>query len=428
MENMINTFASLGNYYEPNIIVTLGVLIVVTFLGSKIFQKVGIPQVVGFIVMGVALGASGLNLVPLRLVDDLSFISQIALGLIGFDMGGHLRFDEIRQKGRSILFILLFESFGTFVLVSAGIYAITRSLHTALLVGALSSATAPAATVDVLAEYDAKGPLTTCLLAVVGLDDALSLLLYSIAAALAETMLAGSGMPSLIQILELPLIEIGGSIAIGLSAGLVLNYIMHHMERLHDAMAVSIGFVLVCVGLSEALNLSLILTTMVMGITVVNRSPAHGRHIRFTIEQAGPVIYVLFFALVGARFQISLLPTMGLLGIAYVLLRSTGKFLGAWVGGVLGGAAPAVKNNLGLGLLSQAGVAIGLAVASQHRFSSLGPEGEKLGAVITLMITAPTFVVQIFGPIGVKFAIGRAGEVGQARLELDGWASEGTPD
>jgi len=425
MENILSYF---GIHYEPNIITTIGLLIALSFLGSKLFQRLGIPQVVGFIVMGVVLGTSFLNLVPIELVEELTFVSEVALGLIGFDMGSHLRFDELRQKGRSILFILLFESFGTFLLVSAGIYLITGSVHAALIFGALSSATAPAATVDVLAEYDAQGPLTTSLLAVVGLDDALSLLLFSIVAAYTETLLTGTGRPTLIQVLELPFFEIGGSILLGVLAGLILNQILHRMKNLHDAMAISIGFVFLCVGISETMSLSLILTTMVMGITVVNQYPEHGRSIRFTIEQAGPVVYVLFFTLVGARFAIRLLPAMGLIGIAYVLLRSGGKFVGAWLGGLVGGAEPAVKNNLGFGLLSQAGVAIGLAMACVNRFTPLGPEGEKLGMLIISVITATTFVVQIFGPIGVKFAIGRAGEIGKAKYQVNGWASEGKPE
>ncbi len=425
---MLGLLDSLGIHYQPNIITTIGLLIAVAFLGSKVFQRLGIPQVVGFIVMGVVMGTSFLNIVPLELVEELSFISQLALGLIGFDMGSHLRLREVRKMGRSILFILLFESVGTFVLVTVGIYAVTRSWHTALLFGALSSATAPAATVDVLAEYDAKGPLTTSLLAVVGLDDALSLLLFSIVAALSETILTGVDSPSVLQILELPILEIGGALVLGMAAGYLLNGLMHRMKSHHDAMAISIGFVFLCVGLSEALGFSLILTTMVMGMTVVNNWPEHGRHIRFTIEQAGPVIYVLFFAMVGARFQISLLPTMGLIGIAYVVLRSVGKYVGAWAGGVLGRAIPQVRDNLGLGLLSQAGVAIGLAMTSYDRFCACGPEGEKLGSLIINVITTTTFVVQIFGPIGVKLAIRRAGEIGQARIQDNGWASEGRPD
>jgi Kef-type K+ transport system membrane component KefB len=418
----------LGIHPEPATLAVIGLIIAVAFLGSKLFQRLGIPQVVGFIVMGVLLGTSFLKVVPLELAEELVFISEIALGLIGFDMGSHLRLGELRQVGRSLVFVLLFEAIGTFAIVTAGVYAITQSWHTALIFGALSSATAPAATVDVLAEYDAKGPLTTSLLAVVGMDDALALILYSVAAALAESLLVGSGTPSFLNIVKLPLVEIGGSVVLGLGMGLLLDLIMRRMARQHDAMAVSIGFVFLCVGLSQSLGFSLILTTMILGMVIVNRSPEHGRHIRFTIEQAGPVIYVLFFALVGARFQVALLPTMGLLGIAYVVLRSFGKYVGAWLGGTVGGAAPAVRNNLGLGLLSQAGVAIGLALASASRFSAYGEEGKALGDLIINVITATTFVVQIIGPICVKLAISRAGEIGRATVEHDAWASEGTPE
>ncbi len=348
----------------------------------------------------------------------------------------HYRNSKLKQvlKPRlcdfNCIFILIFEAFGAFFLVTSGVYALTQSWYTALIFGALSSATAPAATVDVLAEYDAKGPLTTTLLAVVGLDDALSLLLYSLTAAFAASLLAGGEAPSLVEILELPIIEIGGSILLGASMGFALNVLMHRMKSRHDAMAVCIGFVLLAAGISLVMNFSLILTTMVLGMITVNCCPDHGRHIRYTIEQAGPVIYVLFFTLVGARFQVSLLPTMGMLGLAYIILRGTGKFGGAWLGGGrIGGAEPAVRNNLGFGLLSQAGVAIGLALASASRFSQYGEEGQALGSLIINVITATTFVVQIIGPIAVKFAITRAGEVGKAREDVDDiWASEGTPE
>jgi Kef-type K+ transport system membrane component KefB len=244
----------------------------------------------------------------------------------------------------------------------------------------------------------------TTLLVVVGLDDALSLLLYSLVAAFAASLMVGGEAPNLIEILELPFIEIGGSIVLGFIMGYALNWLMHRMKSRHDAMAVSIGFVLLAAGISLVMDVSPILTTVVLGMVTVNCCPEHGRHIRYTIEQAGPVIYVLFFTLVGARFQISLLPTMGFIGLAYIILRSTGKFGGAWLGGKIGGAEPAVRNNLGFGLLSQAGVAIGLALASAARFSQYGEEGQALSNFIINVITATTFVVQIIGPIAVKFA------------------------
>jgi Kef-type K+ transport system membrane component KefB len=421
-------FSTVTEFLNIDILATIGILITAAFIGSKAFQRLGIPQVVGFIVVGTLCGTSFLNIIPLELAHELTFISHIALGLIGFDIGSHLRLRELRQLGRCLIIILIFESIGTFLIVTAGIYAITDSIHTAFIFGALASATAPAATVDVLAEYDSKGPLTTSILVVVGLDDALALILYSIAANLAEVTLVGTGSITWENTALIPIVEIGGSVLLGFGLGFILEWIMKHMKSHHDAMAISIGFVFIGVGLSETFGFSLILTSMLMGSFLVNRDPAHTRSIRFTIEQAGPVIYVLFFSLVGARFQISLLPAMGLLGIAYILLRSLGKFGGSWIGGKIGKAESVVCNNLGFGLLSQAGVAIGLALASQQRFSTLGEEGEVLGNLILNVITATTFVVQIIGPIFVKFAINRAGEIGQAKIEDDPWASEGLPE
>jgi Kef-type K+ transport system membrane component KefB len=319
---------------------------------------------------------------------------------------------------------LLFESFGAFVLVGTGVYLFTRDLNTAIIFGAISTATAPAATVDVLAEYDAKGPLTTCLLAVIGLDDALALLLFSLSSGFVENRLSSSASASFIDILLVPVVEIGGSIILGILMSMTLDYLLHKIKGQHDGMAISIGIVFLSVGISVSLGMSLILTTMVMGFILINRSPEHGYRIRYTIEQAGPVLYVLFFALIGARFQLSLLPSLGVLGLIYVSMRTIGKYLGARIGGEMGGADPMVCQNLGLGLLSQAGVAVGLAINTGTRFLAYGPEGEALGSLIINVITASTFIVQIIGPISVKSAITRAGEIGKGKGTIDDWATE----
>lgn len=411
----------------------VGLTIWGAFAVGQVFRRFGIPQVVGFIVAGTFLGTSFLNLVPNELNDNLLFVSELALALIGFEMGEHLRFDQLRTLGRSIVLIVLCEAFGAFVIVAAGVYAVTEELYTGLIFGAIASATAPAATVDVLAEYGAEGPLTTTLLAVVGIDDAVSLLLFSLTASLAEPLLgsdgglslgdllSGKGPVSLVEMLELPITEIGGSLLIGVLFGLFLARWMAHIHsnhepkrRQHDAMAVSVAAVFIAAGLSHTLELSLILTTMTMGVTVVNRNSGMGDYIRFTIEHAGPVVYVLFFALVGARFDISTLPAMGTLGLVYIVLRSGGKYVGVWVGGTIARASPIVRDNLGFGLLSQAGVAIGLALECECRFAEYGPKAAEVGVLVLKVITATTFVVQLIGPVMVKLAIRRAGEIGRA--------------
>jgi Kef-type K+ transport system membrane component KefB len=415
---------SISDALTQNTLSLIGLIIVTAFIGSKLFNKLGIPQIVGFIITGVAFGPSLLNIVPVRLSSELLFISEIALGLIGFDIGSHLKLNEIRKIGKSILTILVFEAFGAFILVAVGVYIFTRDLNTALMFGAISTATAPAATVDVLAEYDAKGPLTTSLLAVIGLDDALALLLFSLTSGFVENRLTDAAASTLYDILLIPAVEIGGSLLLGVIMSLTLDYLLDKIKGQHDGMAISIGFVFLSVGISVSLGMSLILTTMAIGFILINRSPHHGYRIRYTIEQAGPVLYVLFFALIGARFQLSLLPSMGVLGLIYVTMRTVGKYIGARFGGELGKAEPAVCKNLGLGLLSQAGVAVGLAINTGTRFLSYGPAGETLGYLIINVITASTFVVQIVGPICVKMAITRAGEIGKGRGTIDDWASE----
>ncbi|MBU0492893.1 MAG: cation:proton antiporter [Chloroflexi bacterium] len=397
----------------PDALAVIGLVVILGVAAGRFMQVLRTPHVVGFILLGVLLGSSFLNVIPQDFIEDLGFVSEVALGLIGFDIGGHLRFSELRRLGRSIALIVLFEAVGSFALVGAGVTLLTGSAVTGLIFGSLASATAPAATVDVLAQYKAKGPLTTTLYAVVGLDDAVALILASVAIAIAEAMFRGTGV-STIEMLGVPLYEIGGSLLVGVLIAIPFDFLLNRIKDHEEALILSLGTVLLTAGLANTLHLSLILTTMTLGIATANISPQNAGRITYTIERVGPVIYILFFVLVGARLQIWLLPTMGLLGILYLVLRTFGKYTGATLGATLGGAEPNVRKYLGLGLLSQAGVAIGLSISICQRFSACGVEGSELGALVINVITATTFVVQIFGPLCVKFAIMRAGE---ARLQ-----------
>lgn len=400
--------------WELDIMSLIGLIIISAYLVSKGMQRIRIPQVVGFILVGVLLGSSFLNLVPLPLVHELAVVSEVALALIGFDIGSHLHFSDLRRLGHSILAILLCEGVGAFLIVTMGVYILTRSVPMALIFGALASATAPAATVDVLHEYHAKGPLTTTLLAVVGLDDALSLLLFSFAATIAESLLKGAGGLSLTPIVTLSLQEIGAALLLGTAVGIPFQELLNRLEHEHAVYGFVVGMVVFVAGLASSLGVSLILTLMTMGVVVANVRGDNSLYVRRVVERVGPLIYMLFFALVGARLQISLLPAMGLLGLTYLLLRTGGKLAGAWLGGTLGRASLQVRNYLGFGLLSQAGVAIGLALSIAHRFDGYGEAGIHLGTTVINVITATTFVVQIVGPIMLKFAITRADEIGKA--------------
>jgi Kef-type K+ transport system membrane component KefB len=406
-----------------DVLALIGATILCAFATGMIARKLGIPQVVGFIVTGTLLGSTLLDVMPRDLVDNLDFVSELALGLIGFEMGSHLRFNELRRLGRGIIAILLSEVIITFVLVAGGITLLTGDSTIGLIFGALATATAPAATVDVLEEYKAEGPLTTSILAVVGMDDALALLAFSLGISFAESSFGSTELPSLLRILEEPFIEIGGAALLGVMLALPLTLFYRRIScSASDILVVSVGTIFLCAGLANSLGFSLILTTMILGIIVVNVDEGNGECVATTIERAGPVLYILFFALVGARFDVQTLLVGGMtltVSVAYVILRSTGKFGGAWFGGYISRAEPAVRDNLGLSLLSQAGVAVGLALSISHRFDVYGPEGIELGTLVITTITATTFIVQIIGPVMVKIAITRAGEAGKRSDDLD---------
>lgn len=402
-----------------DILAVIGLTIMLAFLGSKVIKRLGIPQVVGYVVVGVLLGPSFLNLIPDSLSAELGFISEVALGLIGFEMGSHLRLEDLRRLGRSITLIVLSEGIGSFLLVGGGIYLVTRSIPLAVLLGAVASATAPAATVEVLAEYRSEGPLTTTLLAVVGLDDALALLLYTLSATLAESLFAHTGSLPIGSMLLLSVKEIGGALLLGFGVGLPFQWALNRLKERHAVCAFIVGMIFFVAGLSSMFEVSLILTLMVIGIVVANIWHDNSQYARCVAERVGPLAYTLFFALAGAHLRLSALPEMGLVGLAYLLLRAGGKVGGASLGARIGRAPAAVQKYLGFGLLSQAGVAIGLALATAHRFDAYGEAGVALSQTIINVVAATVFVAELVGPVMVKFAIVHAGEVDQGQPMLD---------
>lgn len=395
-----------------NVLLLAGICILAGTLGGEGIKRIKAPQVVGYIVIGVFLGSSGFNLLKPVDIESMNVIVSFTLGLIGFGIGRELQFEKLKSLGKSILSIVVFEAFGAFLLVAIGVSILTGSIATGLIFGALASATAPAATVDVLYEYKAKGPLTTTLLAVVGIDDAIALILYGFASTLAKSLISETATLSMMNVLVTPLLEIGGSILIGGAVGAAYALLTKRMRNPIKILTVTIGTVLLLSGITMSLQLSLILSNMTMGIMVANLAPVANRRIASILDNFSPPFYIFFFTLVGARLQISMLPQMGLIGIFYIFLRTAGKFSGTWFGAKISGATDSVKKYLGFALFSQAGVAIGLAISASHELAATGEKGAQLGQLAINVITATTFVVQLIGPPFVKYAIVKAKEVG----------------
>ena len=416
-------FMQFSTVEAANLILLLGLIMFLGALGGRLFQKLRIPQVVGYIVIGVLIGQSGLQLLSVPVITALEPLSSVALSLIGFLIGAELKIGVIKKYGKQFVGILLFEAIVPFFVVSLVVtavsFALTRdfatSLSIGLVLGAISSATAPAATTDVLKENRTRGPLTMTVLGIVAMDDAVALILYAVASSLAAILLGGGAGLSLgAQLLAL-LYEVGGSIIVGGLTGLALGQIIRNlMSDEGRILSFSLGALFLCTGVCTLLALDNILAAMSLGFAMVNFAPAKTRETFSLVEKFTPPIYVMFFVLVGAKLNIwNVNAFVAVLAILYVLCRTLGKSVGARLGAALTKAPETVKNYLPFCLLSQAGVAIGLSIAAGQDFAA------TIGPTIMLIITATTFVVQLVGPICVKYGITKAGECGLDITEED---------
>jgi Kef-type K+ transport system membrane component KefB/predicted transcriptional regulator len=404
-----------------NLILLMGLAIFFGTAGAGVFQKFRIPKVVAYVVIGLIIGESGLNLIGRDTVETLSSFNMFALGIIGFMIGGELTRDVFKKYGKQFFIILFSEGIAAFAIVailSGFVYwcftkDIRTSISIALVLGAIASATAPAATATVLWEYKTRGPLTSTVLAIVALDDGLSLLLYGFASSIAAALIGQTHSSMWIAILT-SVFEIAGAIVLGLLAGFLLSSILKLIKEPDKALAFTVSSVLLVIGLSIALKVGSILAAMTLGVTMANLASRRRQNTFELIEKFAPPIYVLFFVLAGAHLVLTeITGWMVIMVVVYLVGRTGGKLLGSWFGARVSQAADVVRRYLGFCLLSQAGVAIGLAIISGQLFT-----GQIAHAIIVIVMTT-TFVVEIFGPMFVKLGVKKAGEIGLNITEED---------
>lgn len=381
----------------------LGIALIIGVLCGKLMNKVKIPSVAGYILAGLIVGVSGLNIIDGDLIEKVSFLSDFALCIIAFNIGSELELSIIKSLGKSIFIIAFFEAICAFILVGTVTYALTQDVAMALILGAVSSATAPAATVMVLKELNAKGPLTSSLLGVVAVDDAICLIIYAIAASIAKVFIDHDAI-TVQKVLILPVKEIALSIVVGAICGILLSYLIRISKRDSEMLPFIVGSLLLVDGIAAMLELSPLLTSMAMGIAVANLA-VHKHKAFSSIEAFSPPIVAAFFVLAGSRLNIAYLPQIGLVGVAYLLFRIIGKLLGASFGATIAKAPQNVKKYIGFGLLSQVGVAVGLAITVNREFP-----GTELGSMVVTILLATTIITEIIGPIATKHAVTSASE------------------
>lgn len=393
------------------IMAMLGVALLLGWGVGLLCRRVKVPMVVGYILVGVIMGRSVLGIFNAENFEGLVFFTYIALACIGFDIGGELVFRKLRNLGKAIIWISILESLGAFILVTSAIYLYNRKLYIALVFGALASATAPAATVDVLREYQAAGPLTTTVFAVVGIDDAIAIIIYAFSIFFSKMLLV-SGDVHLAEVALKPTGEILGALGLGFAIGVIFLFIIRHYAARRGLMVLTWGAIVIVTGLANAIGLSLILANMALGLTVVNTTKWRRDDLFELMRNTTPPLFVIFFVLVGSQLDVGKLVSLGWIGALYIIFRSIGKQSGASVGAVVSNAQPVVRKYLGLCLFSQAGVAIGLSIQTwltlgQERY---GAAGAELGMMAISVIAATTLVFQLIGPPFTRYAVIKAGE------------------
>lgn len=390
-----------------NVLLLVGIILAFGAIIGKITHKLKLTGVVGYIIAGVILGYLtktfgyfGASETTISTIWEIT--TKATLALIAFIIGGHLAIHIFRKLGKPIIAMIFGESFGAFFVVLIGAYVVSGDLALSLLLASLAPASAPAGTMAVLQEYRARGPLTDAILATVGWDDALTVLIF--AGTMSGVKISLGGELTLLSLIT-PLKEIFGAILLGLALGGVLLFLSKRIRERETLLIASLAAVFIGAGLADAVGFSLILTCMVLGMTIINLMPALGRTSVNLIESFMPPIYVFFFALAGTQLRFDLLLSMGALGMAYIVGRSLGLIGGATLGARLSGAPKILQKYLGFGILSQAGVAIGLAALAG---SELG--GAQIAATAITLVMATTVVFEIIGPIGARYAITKAGE------------------
>ncbi len=382
------------------ILITLSSLFLLGLAADLLGTRTPFPRVTLLLLSGFAIGPTGFDLLPAFTQDWFPVFTDIALTMIGFLLGQKLTRAALRDLGYPVLSISVGVVLMTSLLVFSVLSLFGVPLEIAMLLAGIATATAPAATVDVVHEYQAEGKFTDTLLSIVAIDDVWGLLLFSILLAAIQAL---SGQGGVTDILAYGIWEIGGALLLGLVIGLPMAYLTGRIHPGEPTQAEALGLVLLCAGLAVWLDVSYILAAIVMGAVVANLAKHHERPFH-TIEGIEWPFMILFFLLAGAALHVDALPQVGLIGIGYIILRVVGRLLGTWLGGRLSNTNPTIRHWIGLAMLPQAGVAIGMALLASQRF----PE---IKDIILPIVLGSTVIFELIGPVVTRRVLIRVGDI-----------------
>jgi Kef-type K+ transport system membrane component KefB len=388
-----------------NAIFSLGLILLFGLVGAHLINKIKFPSVTAYLLLGILIGPSLGHFVSSDLLSASGFISNIVLGLIAFSIGQNFSRDNFSRIGRSVIWISLFEAAGAWLLVTSVMFLFLRQpFYLSLLFGAISSATAPAATVMVVREYKSKGNFTDTLLGVVAMDDAWSLIIFALSLAISKAISAHMASNLfIIKVILKSVLEIGGAFVLGWLMSLVASSFSKYIRTSTEALIYSLGIIFFTIGVSLILHFSVLLACMFLGASLVNFKKMNLNFFDI-IKTIDSPLYLLFFVLAGANLEMHLLKHIGFVGLAYLIFRVIGKMGGAKLGGFIADASSSIRRYLGLGLIPQAGVALGCALIVKSDF----PE---IGGLIFTTIVATTVVYELIGPVFTRIALEKAGDI-----------------
>lgn len=394
----------LSNIITLNTFTDLGLMIFVGMALGRLVKKIKLPNVTGYLLAGLLLGPSILGLLSEEFLSGITVISDAALGFIAFSIGNEFKISYFKRVGATPIIIACLESFFAVAFVTVALMLAGCSTTFSLVLGSIAAATAPAATIMVIKQYKAKGPVTETLLSVVAIDDATALIMYSISIA-AATALSG-GNATVKDLVLKPIIEIGGALVVGAILGFLFLLPMKAFKKDGNRLSLIIAFIFVGLGLSQLCGFSSLLLCMAMGAIVANFSPDVNQIMKLS-DRITPPIFMLFFVASGADLKLSVLPAVGLVGVIYIVVRVVGKMFGASLGAIVCKADKKIQKYLGPALVPQAGVAIGLSLAA----SSVVPEH---ASEIRTVILCGTLIYELVGPVIAKTCLKKAGEITEA--------------
>ena len=387
-----------------NEILSVGLILMSALIAGHVAQIVRIPEVTGYLLVGVVIGPAAFDLVTNDNLQTLGFLSDVALGLILFNIGSIFEANNFRLVGRGVARVTLWEASLAFVLVFVMLLVSGLAWPMALLLGVVAMETAPATTLMVLNEYDAKGPMTDRLKAMVALNNIYVLVTFGLVTAVL-TLFAASGdgwLWASYRATHGLLWTTIGSVALGAVLGLLMDLMAIRAKESGEAMILSIGTVLIAVGASRWLGLSPLIATLALGATIVNASPQGDRLLR-ALGRADPPLYAAFFVLAGAELRPGSLLGLGLIGIAYTASRAVGKIAGARIG-LRGQDVPDdVRRHLGYCLISSSSLAVGLTIQIRAAFP-------QYAATVTGIVLAAVVIFEIIEPLLTRRALFATGE------------------